>query len=58
MKKGFIECLTDFMGDSEGQTKEEVVNELEEMGIDTDKLMELVDKLLAIKRRRDAKHTD
>jgi hypothetical protein len=37
-KKGFIECLTDFMSDSEGLTQEEIATELEELGIDTAEL--------------------
>ena len=37
-KRGFIECLTDFMSDSEGLTQEEIATELEELGIDTAEL--------------------
>jgi hypothetical protein len=37
-KKGFMECLTDFMSDSEGLTQEEIATELEELGIDTAEL--------------------
>lgn len=37
-EKGFIECLTGFMSDSEGLTQEEIATELEELGIDTDEL--------------------
>jgi predicted transcriptional regulator len=33
-KKGFIECLTDFMSDTEGLTQEEIATELEELGVD------------------------
>jgi len=42
-KKGFIECLTDFMSDSEGLTQEEIATELEELGIDTAKLAAAAD---------------
>jgi hypothetical protein len=44
-KKGFIECLTDFMSDSEGLTQEEIVSELEELGIDTAKLAASADEI-------------
>ena len=31
-KKGFIECLSNFMSDSEGLTTEDLLNELKEQG--------------------------
>lgn len=33
-KKGFMECLSSFMSDSEGLTTEDLLNELKEQGID------------------------
>jgi len=42
-KKGFIECLTDFMSDSEGFTPEEIASQLEELGIDTVELAAAAD---------------
>jgi len=44
-KKGFIECLTDFMSDSEGLTQEEIATELEELGIDTAELAAAADEI-------------
>ena len=44
-KKGFIECLTDFMSDSEGLTQEEIATELEELGIDTAELATAADEI-------------
>lgn len=44
-KKGFIECLTDFMSDSEGLTQEEIATELEEQGIDTAELAAAADEI-------------
>jgi len=44
-KKGFIECLTDFMGDSEGLTQEKIASELEELGIDTAELTAAADEI-------------
>jgi len=37
-RKSFIECFSDFMGDPEGLTREELVAALEEQGIDTAQL--------------------
>ena len=44
-KKGFIECLTDFMSNSEGLTQEEIATELEELGIDTAELAAAADEI-------------
>ena len=44
-KKGFIECLTDFMSDSEGLTQEEIATDLEELGIDTAELAAAADEI-------------
>lgn len=44
-RKGFIECLTDFMSDSEGLTQEEIATELEELGIDTAELAAAADEI-------------
>jgi len=33
-KKGFMECLSNFMSDSEGLTQEDLLTELKEQGID------------------------
>ncbi len=44
-KKGFIECLTDFVSDSEGLTQEEIATELEELGIDTAELAAAADEI-------------
>lgn len=44
-KKGFIECLTDFMSESEGFTQEEIATDLEELGIDTAELVAAVDEI-------------
>ena len=37
-KKGFIECLSNFMSDSEGLTQEDLVAELEGQGVDVGQL--------------------
>lgn len=34
--KAFLDCLTDFLGNSEGQSKEEVIVELRKQGIEID----------------------
>lgn len=44
-KKGFIECLTDFMSNSEGLTQEEIATQLEELGIDTAELAAAADEI-------------
>lgn len=46
--KGFVESLTDFLSDPTGLSREDIVTELQEHGIDTDQLekrvMEIVKK--------------
>ena len=45
---GFIESLTDFLGDPNGLSQEDIISELQEQGIDTDglekRVMEIVKK--------------
>ena len=43
----FIERLCNFLGDSEGMSTEEIQAELEEAGIDTEKLKARVRKIVA-----------
>lgn len=45
----FLDRLTDFLGDSEGMTTEEVKTELREEGIDVDAMTERAKKMIAEK---------
>jgi hypothetical protein len=44
-KRGFIECLSDFISDSEGLTQEEIATDLEELGIATAELAAAADEI-------------
>lgn len=45
-KKGFIECLSNFMSDSEGLTQEDLLAELQGQNVDVDKLKTNVAELV------------
>ena len=51
-KKGFIECLCDFMSDPEGLTQEDMAAELEEQGVDIGQLKSNVAEIVNVKDRQ------